>query len=218
MSAYLLNHQGFYKRHSHQYFLQKALTRAGASPAEWDLFHFLLTAHYQFQGTDYFDLRACTSILFRFPPIFQTLLLLNLYRYEMEVIHSKDGVTSKAPTLVQRAQLLSSITQNPWGPRYLRLFSQPLGADNHSILSEWWGMGIEPVQSEDVGLLIKLTFDQLEYYEDYSFLTHLAQTNDTYASASYLVEALGYSTPCKQEILGTIQQWPSPTDISMLSL
>lgn len=216
MSAYLLNHNGFYKRQSQPYFLEKALTRAGANPAEWDLFHFLLTPHYQIQGTDHFDLRACTAILFKFPPPFQTLLLLNLYRYEKALIASKEGIVSKAPELVQRARLLSAVTKNPWGLSYLQLFSQPMEGTHHDTLAEWWDKSIQPIQTEDIGLLIKLTFDQLEYYEDYSFLTYLAQTNDLYRSASYLVEVLGYSAPCKQEILGIIQQWSLPTDTSML--
>jgi len=213
MSAYLLNHQDFYKRRNHGYFLEKALSRAGAQPEERALFNYLMTPHYTFQTISHFDLRACTSILFKFPPAFQAVLLLNFYRYEIDYIASKTGVEKKAPELIQRAQLLSNITKNPWGQNYLRIFTQPFDDRNYQHLSNWLDRDLSPVSTEDIGLLIKRTFDQLEYYQDYRFLTYLAQTNDIYISAGYLVESLGYTPPCKQEILGIIQQWPLPIDI-----
>lgn len=217
MSAYLLNHQDLYKRHNHIYFLEKALSKAGAQPEERALFNYLMTPHYRFQSIYHFDLRACTVILFKFPPPFQALLLLNLYRYEIDYIASKEGVESKAPELIQRSQLLSNLTKNPWGRSYLRLFAQPLNLRNYEYLSSWLEKELSPIPTTDIGLLIKETFNQLEYYQDYRFLTYLAQTNDIYTSAGYIVEALGYSPACKQEILGIIQQWPLPTDTLMPS-
>lgn len=212
MSSYLLNHQDFYKRHNHGYFLEKALSKAGAQPEERALFNYLMTPHYTLHSTPHYDLRACTSILFKFPPAFQAVLLLNLYRYEIDYIASKQGMERRAPELIHRAQLLSYLTKNPWGQSYLKIFTQPFDDRNYQLLSDWLDQELSPIPTEDIGLLIKETFDQLEYYQDYRFLTYLAQTNDIYTSAGYLIESLGYTLSCKQEILGIIQQWPLPID------
>lgn len=190
------------------YSLKAAVSHAGGTIAQFDLFKYLLTSSLTgvpkatsgSSPVTMHDCRAAASLLFLFPPRTQMALAVMLYVREMEIQEELSGHYNLTSQIANPAEVM----------RLHQQITSPLGFTFLSALASLDIQGLQKLLQLDVNLTdtqrpLRQRLETLIPSEE-EFID-LAVTNDRYKAAILMAERLNYRQSSIQAIASITELW-----------